>query len=69
MEMEPYRDWMEKAHAGNLLTSTAVGIFSSLHQDIFKLENAVIICCHPGPSISIFGNQHNASNVRITRII
>lgn len=30
MEMEPYRDWMEEAHAGHPLTCTAVGIFSLL---------------------------------------
>lgn len=31
MEMEPYRDWAEEAHAGHPLTYTAVGIFSLLH--------------------------------------
>lgn len=69
MEMEPYRDWAEEAHAGHPLTYTAVGIFSLLHYDIFKTENAVTICCHPGSSIAILGNQHSASNVIVRNFI
>lgn len=69
MEMEPYRDWAEEAHAGHPLTYTAVGIFSFLHEDIFKTENAVTICCHPGSSIAILGNQHSASNVIVRNCI
>lgn len=36
---------------------------------IFLKQNAVIIRCHPGSSIAILGNQHNASCFSIGNII
>lgn len=67
--MEPYRDWTVEAHAGHPLTCTAVGIFFPLHEDIFKAENAVIICCRPASSITILGSQRNATDVSVRSII
>lgn len=69
MEMEPYRDWTAEAHAGHPLTRTAVGILFPLHWDIFKAENAVIICCRPASSIAILGSQHSATDVSVRSVI